>query len=1154
MVPTQKSISISGLAGGGSEVFGFSPPSVFVTFLLSTMAAPPEKRARIANEDGADANEALLRQFTSWIAHRKRDDVAMFADCFEEPSKHAAILASEVFAKHARATTTEWSVGDAALTRATVTDYKALQDPVDTYWHNLPHKWHLVPRGLTIVSTPNDDGRPGTNTCVAIGMHKAFDLPVGGPKANTAAGSATLSLLEKRKSVLAYLTHKANGEMARVCRPPCLKGAWLFAQKNRAIVARSESDLKAASQEHGNVVAHAVEFGRSWFKLLRQLDGERRARLEETCTKHVLVAEKVGSKLQQHIVRESAHARRAGLIVFAAVPLDSHKVASAIRSGHLPRLGVRVTAKLCEECGVPYVGLVTPPETLQHLARPDAPPGELVISSIEQMEEVRRAMLTVDRDDLEGGVLVVEDPEESGDFPAIALYKCKVAIYWVRRRMREQMRRGVAHLRELPGLERRLGELLVNVPSHRRAPMLKQARHAHLWCLSYVPPSDYIDMNALDLIEGHASAAAAAPDDGGIMASPPKFQRPVKTVIVVEPGCGRDAMKALNVAYPTSPVLNAMRMGSNFLLDEHVTHWRSDALYDFLLVAPLQIIGAGAANIPADNRHEAAQRAVRRFISLLTATSTAQGSYARVLVIESDPSLASVVQEYLSEDAEEAQVMYQFGRNVIHELRDTQATATGVTVQLHTSHEEAIRAIEMRDVQLDGGLQCGKLAVFVVGTTGLGKSRLCIDAVEMLSNRTKPLRAVALDQDMHARHGMKASSDYYLADLRKALDDASVQVVLIHRNGPGSEATLAELRRRGIPFVAALPSDLLPFGPLEPAYLHACVSSVVSRGTDPGETSYVGGIRREQIPHPTASQPVADRLSLLGMFLRQLVTTVAPAFVRDGQRPISLAYFEPMAEGASSFDVLPRVHRVVLLSWALLILARNAGWDKRRTPYDGALEAAARCALTCPANSQSAWPRCDAKVAAERFSAAVVARFDALCAPGAQAAAEYVQICHSATVGNGGGNGGTSRFAAVFFPPKERVEGLHATVLHPGAVGGMGDLPASLVGQKVRCEVRAICEVSWGTTSSLKVATVSSMTAADGTDVTAIVRTQGGVPHITISCQDCDPKLAPVALALASHALDGAFGEVAVPPGDVRVGVHETHETWNGVLRWSAEE
>ena len=182
------------------------------------MAAPPEKRARIANEDGADANEALLRQFTSWIAHRKRDDVTMFADCFEEPSKHAAILASEVFAKHARATTTEWSVGDAALTRATVTDYKALQDPVDTYWHNLPHKWHLVPRGLTIVSTPNDDGRPGTNTCVAIGMHKAFDLPVGGPKANTAAGSATLSLLEKRKSVLAYLTHKANGEMARVCR------------------------------------------------------------------------------------------------------------------------------------------------------------------------------------------------------------------------------------------------------------------------------------------------------------------------------------------------------------------------------------------------------------------------------------------------------------------------------------------------------------------------------------------------------------------------------------------------------------------------------------------------------------------------------------------------------------------------------------------------------------------------------------------------------------------------------------------------------------------------------------------------------------------------------------------------------------------------
>ena len=91
----------------------------------------------------------------------------------------------------------------------------------------------------------------------------------GGPVPTTAAGAATLRALEQQRAVVAHLTRKANGEMARVARPACLNGAWLFAQKNRAVVANSDADLKAALDKLGNNVAHAVEFGRSFFRLLR---------------------------------------------------------------------------------------------------------------------------------------------------------------------------------------------------------------------------------------------------------------------------------------------------------------------------------------------------------------------------------------------------------------------------------------------------------------------------------------------------------------------------------------------------------------------------------------------------------------------------------------------------------------------------------------------------------------------------------------------------------------------------------------------------------------------------------------------------------------------------------------------------------------------
>ena len=812
-------------------------------------------------------------------------------------------------------------------------DVRPLQEQSDNVWHSLLWKWLLVPRGLTIL--PH---------AVVFGMHKAFDFDLAG-LGRSFAGRRTLAALASGP-LCVHLVRKRNGEMARVFYS-APDGAWLFGQKNRSILVADAAALQAVAAAQASLerppTAHAVEVGQVWFRMLAALPPGGAAAVQDYCAAHVLALEKVGSALQQHLARETAEGAPAELAVFGICRLAD--VAPAVLAGCLPRLPVAAMVADCARLGLPWAGGLDPARLLAAAAEAagagSAPPlpaplaaalaaaaaqgGEcppVAVTSAAELEHLRRAVLALDDDNLEGCMPVLETPTGA----VVALFKFKCAIYYVRRRLREQLRTRITPP-QLPALRARLEEWVQQVPPSRAPHYRALAQRLHHFALCTRLEGKELDRRILGLLE-----MAGAPGDAatgcylGCGVCDPAAAVQATALCVLPGGMGEAVEAALAAAHPALQV-HAWPAGQP-CKDGALKAWAREAHGVVLL---------DASRLPQPEELLKAELGLQRLVLVLPkgmreggggrgSGSSAFSAQALAAVHPTNPRAAQAMLSKAVAVMEGLAARAAQGGCAVTVVEDAHAAAGAAVVYgprtrppptavlgaggagepapmpaSTLSAPDATLAAQQRP-------SATRLAVFIVGVVGLGKTTLAHALVDWFAaaaaaaaaaadaTPATPLTAQELDQDRFAglggtgEEGRAAQRAALLTALHTILD-AGTPLVLIHRNGPGSRGLLEALRCRGVPWVCVYPQELLGDAPRAHAVLACAASLLQRRDSEAGAPQGMGALA------------AAQKMKVLRFFYAALPEAAASIAPLDSARALPLAYFAPqpapLSQGAA---------------------------------------------------------------------------------------------------------------------------------------------------------------------------------------------------------------------------------------------------------------
>ena len=752
---------------------------------------------------------------------------------------------------------------------------------------------------------------------VVFGMHKAFDFDATALP-TSAAGRRVIAALATGP-LHVHLVKKRNGEMARVFYS-APDSAWLFGQKNRSILAADASELAllAAAQmgEDRPATAHAVEVGQIFFRMLEALLPAAAAAVRDYCTTHVLALEKVGSAFQQHLARETVEGAPPELAVFGVCPLDG--VGAALAAGCLPRLPVEAMVADMERLGLPWAGGLPPSRLLQAPAAAALPPHlaaalreaascggacpPIIATSVGDLEHLRLAVLSLDDDNLEGVVPVLQAPSGA----VLALFKFKVAIYYVRRRLREQIKSRISPP-QLPALRMRLEEWISKVPPHRAAHYRRVATRVHHYAMCTGMDCSELERRILTILE--LCSVGVAPMDcfqGCGICDP---QRAVQAAAIITlPGGVPSVAAALAAAHPG--VLVVAHEKQAVLKAEALCAWSRDAAG--LLIAEVRCIMPPLALLDG-------AVGLQRLVLLRPAAASAP---------QPPPELLAACH---ATNARAAAAIFARALAAMDELASAAAAAAvagapgAVCVVVEDANAAAAAAVahgaRHRGVGASGdlatsaaapGSSATRLVVFLVGVVGLGKSTLAralcewVKAAPPQSVGAPPWTASELDQD---RFGV-GSSDAARAAVRAALLaalhaqlDAGVDLLIVHRNGPGSAPLLEVCRSRGVPWVCVFPSELLSGAPAPHAVLGTAAALLAREDAAAPGFSALGG---------------SERVALLRNFFTALPSAAASIVGLAGSAALPLAYFEEAAAPSGDDECAARrAAEAAALRWLL---------------------------------------------------------------------------------------------------------------------------------------------------------------------------------------------------------------------------------------------
>jgi hypothetical protein len=402
-----------------------------------------------------------------------------------------------------------------------------------------------------------------------------------------------------------------------------------------------------------------------------------------------------------------------------------------------------------------------------------------------------------------------------------------------------------------------------------------------------------------------------------------------------------------------------------------------------------------------------------------------------------------------------------------------------------------------------------RLVVFLVGVVGLGKSSLARALCEWL----RPACIAAdIDQDRFKARGA-AARGAMLAALHELLDEG-LDVVIVHRNGPGSEPIVGALRARGVPWVCVYPSELLCSAP-QPAALLGAAGALLARAD--GDAPGLAGL----------SAP--EKVALMRNFFAALPAAAAAIAPLGGPAALPLSYFA-VEEGDA-----PGARAAGPCAPALRWLLAAAG----QAPFSAAAAGAGEedAALARAAAGAGVRHRPLAALCAE-----LGPRLRALCELPAAERAAALGACSGGDAGAGAGAGaGGDAYVAVFLARAGAAaealfseaaghgrEQLHVTLAHrscePAAVGAVL-ARAGLRGARARVRVSHRFAASWAAGAAGAPASVEALVVAGlrvegegGEDLLPLVASRA--PHLTLraSGATCNAAAGAALRLLLAHA------------------------------------
>jgi hypothetical protein len=885
-------------------------------------------------------------------------------------------------------------------------------------------------------------------------------------------------------------------------------GAWLFGQKNRSILITGPSELAEIAAAQVGVdrppLQHAVEVGTAWFRLLDRLPPGGEAAVRAYCSTHALALEKVGSAFQQHLARETEEGGAAELRVFSVCPLDA--VAAATAADALPRLPVAAMVADCARLGLPWAGGLPPARLLEEAAggsgaAPLLParlaaalhaaaaaggecPG-VVVESAEELDALRAAVLALDDDNLEGVVPVVEAPGGA----VLAQFKFKVAIYYVRRRLREQLRGGVTSP-QLPALRARLEEWISRVPPWRAEHHRALVRRVHHWGIVRRPSSAEVDAGILALLE-----ACAVPDPGTgcfrMCALCDPASQVLSAVVVALPGAVEDVAAAIRAR------------DGGVSVDAHPEKGAP------LKAGDLEAWAVGATGV-----------LVVSVLQLAPAEAVLHAAVAlQVLVLVAPPpeGRPDLLASGYAPNARAAAAMLSRGAAALEQLAAAAAVAAPQHGRMHTvvvsSPAEAAAAAVVRC----GGARtrplaarapaaapsATRLAVFVVGIPGLGKSALARALCGWVA-ASSSLTAAEVDQDRFMGSGSgdaarAAARDAMMAALHAHLD-AGVGLLICHRNGPGSAPLMGALRVRGVPWVVVFPAELLCAAP-EPGAVAGAGASLLARAD--ADAPVLAGLSP------------AEKVAVLRNFLAALPAAAADIAPLASAAALPLAYF--FSAGGGGATAAATAAETVAEGAALRLLLAAAG----QSPFSaaakgaGAEDAALASAVTADGGSGAR------RRSLEEICLDIGPRLLALaslpdaqrCALGAGGVEESVgegDTYVAAFLLRGGARAPHPAAAAAYAAGRE----LHVTLAHAAsAPAQLRDVLArGLLGARVRVACTHAVSATWTAGGAGTPARVDALVVArlevDGSGEDLLPLVASRTPHITLRAEGATANVA----------------------------------------------
>ena len=342
--------------------------------------------------------------------------------------------------------------------------------------------------------------------------------------------------------------------------------------------------------------------------------------------------------------------------------------------------------------------------------------------------------------------------------------------------------------------------------------------------------------------------------------------------------------------------------------------------------------------------------------------------------------------------------------------------------------------------QGDSGVECAppsatRLAVFLVGVVGLGKSTLAralcqwARGAENIAEGGACASAAAaeLDQDSLLPAPPGCSGEAALLAALHCHLDAGARLLFIHRNGPGSAPLLEALRARGVPWVCVYPSQLLAAAPCARSLLGAA-RALLARGAEaPGLAALDG----------------PQRVAVLRGFFTALPSAAAAIAPLAGAGALALRYFEERAAAPPPAPTpAPAAEaELVALRWLLTACGQAPFSQPAAGPEDAALAEAAgaeaRGAAAAQGAAAAAAAGAPAGAGAQEGAAAARHRpVQALCAELGPRLLALAALPDAERCALGSGAGPPHAYIGVFLRPSAAV----AEAL--GGAGSDGPRPA----------------------------------------------------------------------------------------------------------------